>query len=59
MEILTLAEVLDVLKCSRSTIYQLMKTAGFPRPLKVGRDNRWQAAEVADWLARQAAARTA
>ena len=59
MEILTLAEVLAELKCSRSTVYQLMKNADFPRPLKVGRDNRWPAAEVAAWLARQAAARVA
>ena len=59
MEILTLAEVLVKLKCSRSTVYQLMANANFPRPLKVGRDNRWPAAEVENWLERQAAARVA
>lgn len=57
-EILTLPEVLSVVKCSRSTLYVLMKS-GFPLPLKVGRDNRWLAAEVEQWIERQATARVA
>ena len=61
VKLLTLAEVLDALKCSRSTIYVLMarEGSGFPAPLKVGRNNVWLAAEVEAWIADQAAARVA
>ena len=59
VEILTLPEVLSVLKCSRSTLYVLMKTSAFPSPLKVGRDNRWLASEVEEWLEQRAAVRPA
>ena len=58
-EILTLSEVLSVVKCSRSTLYVLMKSGGFPGPLKVGRDNRWLASEVDLWIEKQATARVA
>ena len=33
MEILTRDEVLARLKCARATLYVLIKTAGFPRPV--------------------------
>ena len=58
-EILTLPEVLAVVKCSRSSIYALMKSGGFPAPLKVGRDNRWLACEVDAWIEARAALREA
>ena len=57
MEILTRDEVLARLKCARATLYVLIKTAGFPRPLKLGSRNRWLQSEVDEYLARQAAAR--
>ena len=50
-------EVMDRLRCSHTTIYTLMDNAGFPRPIKIGRDNRWFASEVEAWLERQAAKR--
>ena len=45
------------LRCGRSKIYVLMDNEEFPRPIKIGRDNRWIASEVEAWLARQAARR--
>ena len=57
MEILTRDEVLARLKCARATLYVLIKTAGFPRPFKLGSRNRWLKSEVEEYLARQAAAR--
>ena len=58
IEILTIDEVLTAVKCSRSTLYVLMRSGGFPRPLKVGlRHNRWLASEVEEWIEERAAAR--
>ena len=56
-ELMTLDEVLALLKCSRSTLYGLMDSHGFPRPIKVSSVNRWLRAEVEAWLDRQAAIR--
>ena len=58
-KLLTLPEVMSVVRCSRATIYILMQRDFFPRPLKVGRNNCWIADEVEEWLAQQAAARVA
>ena len=58
-ELLSLPEVMSVVKCSRATIYILMQRDSFPRPLKVGRNNCWLAAEVEQWIERQATARGA
>ena len=58
--IMTIEEVLSAVKCSRSTLYVLMRREQFPAPFKVGpRRNRWVAAEVAEWLEKQVAARGA
>ena len=57
-ELLTCDEVLDLLKCARSTLYVLMETQGFPRPIKFGTANRWFKTEVDAWLDRQAAVRS-
>lgn len=49
-ELLSPEEVLEMLKCSRSTLYSLM-AAGFPKPLKLSsRKNRWRRCEIEDWL---------
>ena len=56
-DLLTRDEVLALLKCSRSTLYVLMDSQGFPRPLKVSTANRWLRTEVDAWLDRQAAIR--
>ena len=56
-DLLTRDEVLALLKCARSTLYVLMESHGFPRPLKVSTANRWLRTEVDAWLDRQAAIR--
>ena len=52
-------EVLARLKCTRATLYRLMKDRGFPRPIKLVRDNRWLEIEVLAWIDHQAATRDA
>ena len=56
-DLLTRDEVLALLKCARSTLYVLMESHGFPRPLKVSTANWWLRTEVEAWLDRQAAIR--
>ena len=48
-DMMTVDEVLSFLKVSRATVYELMATRGLPRPLKVGRSNRWLRPEVEAW----------
>ena len=38
---ITTEEVLQHVGIGRATLYKLMKTGGFPRPAKVGRQNKW------------------
>ena len=56
-DLMTRDEVTGRVRCARSTLYVLMDRDGFPRPIKIGRDNRWVASEVEAWLEGQAAKR--
>ena len=57
-QLLTRDEVLSLLKCARSTLYVLMDSQEFPRPIKFGsRANRWFKGEVDAWLELQGDAR--
>ena len=56
-QLLTKAEVLKRLSCSKSTLYVLMARDSFPIPIKLGRDNRWYEAEVTEWLEQKATGR--
>ena len=56
-DLITRDEVTARVRCARSTLYVLMDRDEFPRPIKIGRDNRWIASEVEAWLERQAARR--
>ncbi|MBP9536229.1 MAG: helix-turn-helix domain-containing protein [Pseudoxanthomonas sp.] len=47
---LTIQEVCERTRLSRSTIYSLIKQGRFPRQLKSGRSSRWLRAELADWF---------
>ena len=58
-KLLTLSEVMGVVRCSRATVYVLMHRDGFPHPVKVGRLSCWLADEVDAWIAQQATARVA
>ena len=52
-DLLTIAEVQSFLKVSRASIYELVAKRGLPRPLKVGRSNRWLRIEVEAWIEAQ------
>ena len=50
-QMLTVAEVCEILGVSRNTIATLTREDGFPGPVKIGRRaNRWRVAEVAAWI---------
>ena len=54
-ELLTLAEIVDWIKVSESTIYRWMDEGIFPRPLKLGAETkqspmRWIRKDVSDWI---------
>ena len=52
-DLLTIGEVQSLLKVSRATVYELMAARGLPRPLKIGRCNRWPRLEVEGWIEAQ------
>jgi predicted DNA-binding transcriptional regulator AlpA len=54
-EIFTLQQIIQTIKRGRTGIYALIKTDGFPAPMKIGRSSRWLSNEVNDWIATQAA----
>jgi predicted DNA-binding transcriptional regulator AlpA len=41
MNLLTLKDILAILKVSKSTIYKWIKEGKFPKPLKLERLSRW------------------
>ena len=50
-DFLTLREVQDLTKLSKSSIYRLSASGGFPRPFRWGeRAVRWNRAEVEEWM---------
>ena len=49
--LMTSAEVQAACTISRTTVYRLVKSGRFPRPVKVGeRAIRWRTADVQGWL---------
>ena len=51
IELLTLQEVLDLLKIKRSSVYDWISKGNFPKPIKFGeRYARWMKKDVLDWL---------
>jgi prophage regulatory protein len=54
---LTLTDVLNVTNLARSTIYDLIREADFPRQVKIGSASRWAESDVLDWMARKHAER--
>lgn len=51
--LLTTQEVCDLLVCSVSKLIRMVDAGDFPRPFKVGQQNRWRPAVVEEWLKRQ------
>ena len=51
-KLLTLRDVLIRVSLGRSTLYRLMESADFPRPVKIGAKSvRWRIEAVDDWVA--------
>lgn len=49
--LLTLRDVLALIKMSKSWLYAEIKAERFPAPLAIGTASRWKAGPVYDWLA--------
>ena len=49
--ILRIEEVMEVTRLARSTIYAMIKSGDFPRPIRVGgRGVRWKLSDIDLWL---------
>lgn len=50
-QVLTLPEVLERTKISRSALYNMMGSGEFPRPFKLGgRKNGWSDKQIDQWI---------
>jgi prophage regulatory protein len=49
--LLTIEDLIAQTQWSRNTIDRYVKQGKFPRPIKVGRSNRWSVADFEAWLA--------
>ena len=57
-QLITLKAVTAKVSLGRSTLYRLVASGQFPKPVRVGsKAIRWVAAEVDDWIEVQAASR--
>ena len=60
IEFITFLEVSRRICLGKSAIYKLLRTAAFPRPVRIGRKAvRWDAAEVDSWQRERLADRAA
>ncbi len=50
LELVTVKEVAEMLKCTPKHIYSLVKRGKFPAQVKIGDASRWKLSEVRDWL---------
>jgi predicted DNA-binding transcriptional regulator AlpA len=50
--LLTMSDLERLLRVDQRTVYRLVERGQFPRPLKVGGQNRWMPEEVASALER-------
>jgi excisionase family DNA binding protein len=48
--LITTDEVLKYVGIGRATLYKLMKNGGFPRPAKIGNQNKWHVKLVDQFL---------
>jgi prophage regulatory protein len=50
MALLTLKELIMILKFKKSTIYKWIKEGKFPKPLKFGRSSRWTEVMIKEFI---------
>ncbi|OHC97993.1 MAG: hypothetical protein A2792_04755 [Sphingomonadales bacterium RIFCSPHIGHO2_01_FULL_65_20] len=56
-ELLTLADVCDLVRKGKSSVYSMISGGQFPEPIKLGSNSRWAKREVLTWIEEQAARR--
>ena len=54
-----LAEVMELVSLSSSTIHKKISEGAFPKQVKMGSSSRWCRDEIIDWMAQHAAERSA
>ncbi|UJS24795.1 helix-turn-helix transcriptional regulator [Thiothrix winogradskyi] len=47
---MTMHQLIAKLSVSKTSIYEWIKTSGFPAPYKFGSASRWKESEVNDWI---------
>lgn len=50
LQVLKMEEVCELLSVSKSSIYRWIKEEGFPEPIRLGKNPRWNRSEIDDWL---------
>lgn len=50
LDLLNAADVAELLKIQRSSVYNLMRYYGFPSGYKLGRSRRWRYSEIQEWI---------
>jgi prophage regulatory protein len=50
MALLTVKDIIAMLKVSKSTIYKWIKDGKFPKPLKFGRNSRWTEEMIKEFI---------
>jgi predicted DNA-binding transcriptional regulator AlpA len=53
-----LAEVMEMVSLSKSTIHTKISEGAFPKQVKMGSSSRWYRDEIVDWMAQHAVARS-
>ena len=48
--LLRMRDLIELTALSRPTIYREMAAGNFPRPLRIGGNNRWPLAEIVDFI---------
>ena len=46
-------EVAEMLNVSERTLWRLLSAGKLPQPVRIGRNTRWRAAEVREWVERE------
>jgi predicted DNA-binding transcriptional regulator AlpA len=49
VQFVTAAEVMNILKISRVTLWRLIRHRNFPAPAKMGSMKRWPLSEIRQW----------
>jgi excisionase family DNA binding protein len=51
-QLMTAEELAKLMQVSERTLWRLLSAGKVPQPVRFGRNTRWRAAEVTEWLAK-------